>query len=82
MLHWLRACARDLSVLRALDEVEHQLDACRGRLQGEDAIRTYLAPFTSVSPLAAVVLAVLDADVDEDPRMVLSLLNVPQEWRC
>ena len=75
LLPWLRAVAVDLASIRAFDAVQLRVSESRGRHQAERAMVACLTPFVRSSLLACITVAALEATVDEDPRMVLAMLN-------
>jgi hypothetical protein len=80
LLPWLRAVAVDLASIRAFDEVQIRVSESRGRLQAERAMIACLTPFARSSLLACITVAALEAPLDEDPRMVIAMMN--RSWGC
>ena len=80
LLPWLRAVAVDLASIRAFDEVQLRVAESRGRLQAERAMVACLTPFARSSLLACITVAALEAPLDEDPRMVIAMMN--RSWGC
>ena len=79
VLEWQRTSARDVGVMRALDDARDRAHSVRGKRQAAQAVLDTLGPFKASSLLANAIVTALEVDVDSNPDTVVMLLGNPME---